>query len=111
MENCIAEIIMSRKEELLKYLCKTNDDKLMLESVIDEFLFLEGQLTELKKLPFIQIHPRDPTKQRTTPAAKQYKELLQQYTNILKVLSRGEKDEGESESPLRKWVRKHVDNT
>lgn len=99
---------MTRREELIKYLCKTDEEKITLVPLIDEIVYLEERLTELKKLPFIQVHPTDPTKQRTTPAAKQYKELLQQYTNIIKILSRGKNDESAEESPLRKWVRKHV---
>ena len=99
---------MNRREELIKYLCKSEDEKLTLIPLIDEMLYLESHLEKLKKLPFIQVHPTDPTKQRTTPAAKQYKELLQQYTNIIKILSRGKNDESAEESPLRKWVRKHV---
>lgn len=77
-----------------------------LEPTIEEFLFIENQLVELKKLPFIKIHPKDPTRQKSTPAAKLYKELLQQYTNILKVLMRiTGTDEADEESPLRKWVK------
>ena len=101
---------MERKEELTKYICKSEDDKITMLPIIEEMVFLEDKLTELKKLPFIQIHPNDPTKQRTTPAAKQYKELLQQYTNILKIVTRQAGDDpANEESPLRKWVRKHIE--
>jgi hypothetical protein len=91
---------MNRKDELMKLI---NDKSL--EPTVDEFLFIEGQLCELKKLPFIQVHPQDAAKQRATPAAKMYKELLQQYTNILKILLRitGGEDT-ETESPLRRWL-------
>lgn len=103
---------MSRKEELIKYLCKTDEDKMTMEQIIDEFVFLEERLTVLRGLPFIKVHPKNPEIQKATPAAKQYKELLQQYTNILKVISKASRiDENDDESPLRKWVKKHVDNT
>ena len=69
--------MMNRRDELLKII--NNDISLL--PMVDEILFLEGKLAELKKLPFIKVHPTDQTKQKTTPAAKQYKELLQQYTN------------------------------
>ena len=60
---------------------------------------------ELKKLPFIKVHPKDSTKQKATTAQKQYKELLQQYVNIIRVLIRATgTDESDDESPLRKWV-------
>lgn len=98
--------MMNRRDELLKII--NNDISLL--PMVDEILFLEGKLTELKKLPFIKVHPTDQTKQKPTPAAKQYKELLQQYTNCIKVLARASRtDDKDEESPLRKWVRKHVE--
>ncbi|MDE5763758.1 MAG: hypothetical protein K2I00_02185 [Ruminococcus sp.] len=97
---------MTRRENLIKYLCRNKDDRQLLESLIDEFLFLENQLAELRKLPFIKIHPSNPEIQKSTPASKQYKELLQQYTNIIKILERLNGDDSESEeSPLRIWLK------
>lgn len=102
---------MGRKEELIKFLCKSEDEKRLFEPIIEEFLFLETQLTELKKLPFIRVNPSDPAMQKSTPAAKQYKELLQQYTNLIKVLAKaGNVEVDDEESPLRKWVKAHVNS-
>lgn len=102
---------MSRREELVKLV---PDESLELVSdVLDEIIFLEERLEELKKLPFIQVHPQDATKQRSTPAAKQYKEFLQQYINCVKVIEaviyRDKRLEGDEveESPLRKWFNEH----
>ena len=96
---------MDRKKELLKL---TGDDVALME-LVSKVLFLEKRLDELEKLPFIKVNPNNPEQQKTTPAAKQYKELLQQYTNCIKILSRaGNADDSEEESPLRKWVRKHA---
>lgn len=98
---------MDRKTELLKTI--EYDPALM--PLIDEVVFLEGRLEELKKLPFIKVHPKDPTKQKATIAQKQYKELLQQYVNIIRVLIRATgTDESDEESPLRKWVKQHVNS-
>lgn len=97
---------MGRKNELLKL---AGDDVTLIE-LVSKMLFLEKRLEELEKLPFIKVNPNNPAQQKTTPAAKQYKELLQQYTNCIKILSRaGNMDDSEEESPLRKWVRKHAD--
>lgn len=99
--------MMTRKQELLQAI----DNDATLVPLIDEVVFLEGRLEELKKLPFIKVHPKDPSKQKTTPAQKQYKELLQQYVNIIRVLIRATgTDESDEESPLRKWVREHVNS-
>ena len=97
---------MDRKNELLKL---AGDDATLIE-LVPKMLFLEKRLEELEKLPFIKVNPNNPAQQKATPAAKQYKELLQQYTNCIKILSRaGNADDTEEESLLRKWVRKHVD--
>lgn len=95
-----------RRQELIKYCCKTEEDNLVLLPLIEEIIFLENRLEELKKLPFIKINPKNPMQQKNTPAQKQYKELLQQYTNLIKVLIRAtDQDENNEESPLRKWVK------
>lgn len=98
---------MNRLEELQALV---PDDSLgLVGDVLDEIVFLEGKLTELKKLPFIEIHPKYPTKQRNTPASKQYKEFLQQYINCIKVVEgviyKEKRLDGEEveESPLRRW--------
>ena len=92
---------MSRKAELLDAI---NHDAALIP-LVDEAVFLEGRLEELKKLPFIKVHPKDSTKQKATTAQKQYKELLQQYVNIIRELIRATgTDESDDESPLRKWV-------
>ncbi|MDD3137546.1 MAG: hypothetical protein PHX08_01055 [Lachnospiraceae bacterium] len=98
-----------RIEELKKYF-KDSQNPELVEALIEEFVFLEGNLTQLKKLPFIEVHPTMLQKQRQTPASRQYKELLQQYVNVIKTLTMvsGKKEEDE-ESPLRKWVKRNVD--
>lgn len=97
---------MSRKEELLQVI----DNDITLMPLIDEVVFLENRLEELKKLPFIKVNPKNPTQQKSTPAQKQYKELLQQYVNIIRVLIRATgTDESDEESPLRKWVKQHIE--
>ena len=89
-----------RRQELINYCCKSDEDRIVFVPLIEEAIFLEKRLEDLKKLPFIKINPKN-------PAQKQYKELLQQYTNVIKVLTRATgQDEGDEESPLRKWVRK-----
>lgn len=104
---------MDRKAELLKTICKQGDaDRIKAERLIDEALFIEKQLDDLRLLPFIKINPKDPTQQKATPAAKQYKELLQQYNNTMKLLLKISGDlngDSEEESPLRIWTRAHME--
>lgn len=103
---------MSRRDELLSVV--PEDALELVTSVIDDVIFLEERLTELKQLPFIEVNPKNPVKQRSTPAAKQYKEFLQQYINCIKMIEsiiyrdrKLDSDEAE-ESPLRKWFRENA---
>ena len=103
---------MSRRDELVNLI--PDDSKDLMIPMVDEVLFLEERLTKLKKLPFIQVNPKDSMQQRSTPAAKQYKEFLQQYINCIKsieyVIYKDKRLQGEEieESPLRKWMRENV---
>ena len=103
---------MTRREELVAIIPEESLE--LVTSVIDDVVFLEGRLTELKDLPFIEVNPKNPTKQRSTPASKLYKEFLQQYINCIKMIEyviykdkRLEGDEVE-ESPLRKWFKENA---
>lgn len=94
-----------RKKELLKVFEDIEDTKGIILPMIDDVVFLENQLTELRKLPFIRVNPKNPAEQKLTPAAKQYKELLQQYNNCIKILTGiVRKDAPEEDSPLRAFL-------
>lgn len=77
----------------------------IVQPLIAETAYLECELDFLRGLPKIRIHPDDPRKQQATPAAKMYKEFVQQYTNCIKVLSGVLRHEAtEEESPLRAYL-------
>lgn len=105
---------MSKKEDLLKLL--PAETIVLTEEVVNKILFLEKKMDELKELPFIQVDKKNNMRQRSTPAAKLYKELLQQYTNCVKILEaviyRNRKLEGieEEASPLEEWLMNHADS-
>lgn len=96
-----------RKNEILEIVRKAGgQDTDLLEPLIEDVAFLEERLKELKQYPFIAVNPKNATQQRTTPAGKQYKELLQQYINCIKVIISTIGSENiEEDSPLRKWVK------
>lgn len=98
---------MDRKTELFSLLKNGAQDELKARQLIDEIVFLEDQMRELRKYPFIAVNPNNPAQQKPTAASKQYKEFLQQYNNSLRLLLRISGDIGESdeESPLRAWVK------
>lgn len=96
-----------RREELLNLVKES--DRETAAPLIDKMIFLELKLEELQRLPMIRVNPRNPEQQKVTPAAKQYKEFLQQYTNILKiVLHLVGSENTEEDSPLRAWADMHL---
>lgn len=96
---------MTRKEELLKVFDGIEGTKDVILPMIDDVVFLENQLQRLRTLPFLRVNPKDPSQQKPTAAAKQYKELLQQYNNCIKILAGVlRKDAAEEESPLRTFL-------
>ena len=84
----------------------------IIDNLIDEAVFLEGQMQELKKYPFIKFHPQNPNLQKITAAGKQYREFLQTYTNIIDKLARiyGREEMGDEESPLRIFIKERMKN-
>ena len=95
------------REDALRAIFAGIDDGMrsVIDPLITETAYLERELSRLRALPKIRIHPSDPQRQQTTPAAKLYKELLQQYTNCVKVLTAVLRREApEEESPLRAWL-------
>lgn len=97
---------MTRKEELIKIFENVEDTKGIIMPLIDDVVFLEEQLRELRKMPFIKVHPDYPDIQKPTAASKQYRELLQQYNQCLKILTGViRKDNAEEESPLREFIK------
>ena len=99
---------MTRKEEILKYIRENRPNEVnFLSPLIDDVVFLEDRLKELRNLPLIEIHSVDKTKQRATQSAKLYKELLQQYNNCVKIIiMKSSGDDSEEDSPLREFMRK-----
>jgi hypothetical protein len=103
---------MTRKEQLLSIIEKSgSQNDIKAAQLIDEIIFLEEQLQELKKLPFMMVSKKNPAFQQATPASRQYKELLQQYNASLRLLFRLSGDMGDSEedSPLRQWLRQRLE--
>lgn len=61
-------------------------ERQLVDRLIDECVYYEEQMDELKKLPFISVHPKKPTLQKTTAAARIYKEYATSYMNALRIL-------------------------
>lgn len=82
-----------------------DDVRTLVYPLVENVVYIEAQLEELRKLPMIQVHPSDKLRQRATPAAKLYKEFVQQHANCVKaLLGVLNKNAPEEESPLREWL-------
>lgn len=94
-----------RAAELLK-IAAANGEEEKARELAEDIDFLEQRLQELRRLPFLRVDPKNPERQKSTPAARQYKELLQQYNNSMKLFMKicGDIAEDEVESPLRAWA-------
>lgn len=74
--------------------------------LIDEAVFLEEQLEELKKYPRIKANPKYPNIQKVTATGKLYREYLQTYTNIIRALERMLANEEQTEDdPIQQYFK------
>ena len=79
---------MERRKELAKIFESVDEgERQLVDRLLDEVVFLESKMNELKALPFVAVHPANPAKQKTTAAAKLYKECSQSYMNAIRILA------------------------
>lgn len=71
---------MIDNEAMLEILQDIDENKRqMAQETIEEYLFFRNKIEELKKLPLIQISPKNPAMQKITPAGK----LIKDYSVIV----------------------------
>lgn len=101
---------MDRCEKLMAAVCQDDADRTVYGPLVSKCVLLEQKMEYLETLPHIKVNPKDPQQQKTLPAHKQYKELLQQYGNIVRILGRvNVEDDNTTESPLRKWAKERAE--
>lgn len=93
-----------RLKELNDFVGK--DKVIFLHNLIDDIVYMEERLEELKKLPFIRVNPKNKEQQKKTESSKLYLSVMAQYTQDLKALSymAGKTGEEEEISPLRLYI-------
>ena len=97
---------MARYDDLMAAVCQDDADRTTYGPLVAKAVLLEEKMEALEKLPHIKVDPKDPSRQKALPAFKQYKELLQQYGNIIRILGRVTvEDDNTAESPLRTWAK------
>lgn len=94
---------MDRREELTNLFKKINEDKqILISKLIDEVVYLEERITEIKKYPLYRVGGG---KVHSEEALKVYKDLSNQYNVDIKTLmSFLTKQEMEEASPLLKFL-------
>ena len=76
-----------RKSELMAIFDGLPDaDKTLLDRLIDEVVYLEARMDDLRKMPQISVNPKNPCQQKVTAAARQYKECSASYMNAVRIL-------------------------
>lgn len=79
---------MTRRDQLEEIFKNVDEgQKQLVDRLLDEVVFLEEKMIELRRLPFVNVHPTNSALQKTTPAAKLYKECSQSYMNAIRILS------------------------
>lgn len=83
----MVELDRNRKTEIYSLFDHVDEEERKLISpLLDQVIFLEERMDELRKLPFIKINPKNPSQQKSTPASKLYKECMQSYMNAIRIL-------------------------
>lgn len=99
---------MDRLTELRNLFADLDDPaRSVVMPLLEEIVYLEDRLAELKTMPMIKVHPSDPAKQKQTQAARQYREVVQQYNGCVKtLLTCCRKGDAGQTSPLREGLQK-----
>lgn len=78
----------NRRDEYAEIFAGVNEqERRLVDRLIDEVVFLEARMDEVRGLPFVSVNPKNNSQQRTTAAAKVYKECTQSYMNAIRILS------------------------
>ena len=79
--------------------------KSLVRNLLEEMVFLEQRIKELKKLPFIRVHPTNNAKQEPTTAARQYNDLSAGYRNTINILLKllGSTSDNEDDDPVKRF--------
>lgn len=85
MNNC--EKTKAKKQKYLDIMRNVDPNELALvDGIIDEVVFCECEMEELRNLPFVVTKPGDPSRQKSTPAARLYKQHQAAYSNNIRIL-------------------------
>lgn len=81
---------MERKQRLAELQSLFADidkkERSLVDNLIAEAVYLEEEMEALRTKPFLNVHPKNPTLVRQSPAAKLYKDCSHVYGNYIRIL-------------------------
>ena len=81
---------MERKQRLAELQSLFADidkkERSLVDNLIAEAVYLEEEMETLRTKPFLNVHPKNPTLVRQSPAAKLYKDCSHVYGNYIRIL-------------------------
>lgn len=78
---------ISRRSEFEKLFENVDGkERELIDRLIAEAIFCEEQMTELKKLPFIAVNPKNAQQQKITSAARLYKDYSASYRDTIRIM-------------------------
>ena len=82
----------------------------LLLSLLDDFIYLDGELTKLRKLPRFKFNPKNPEQQLKLPAHEMIKDFQAQKNDIANKLLKALGVSDDDESPLAKALARFRNN-
>jgi hypothetical protein len=81
----------------------------IITNLAHEAVFLEGQLAEIKRYPFMLVNQRTGETKKTA-ACDEYSQLLSRYNEVIRVLTKARGAvAGDEPSPLERWLEQNGD--
>lgn len=62
------------------------NERPLIDNLLAEVVYLEEEMEVLRTKPFLNVHPKNPTLVRQSPAAKLYKDCSHVYGNYIRIL-------------------------
>lgn len=62
------------------------NERSLIDNLLAEVVYLEEEMEVLRTKPFLNVHPKNPTLVRQSPAAKLYKDCSHVYGNYIRIL-------------------------
>ena len=81
------EKTLEKREKYAEILRNVDEkERELVWGVVEEIIYCEVKMEELKTMPFIIRHPKHPDLTKITPAARLYRDMFASYSNGIRIL-------------------------